>query len=228
MSSRAGRVAVTSKDTSHSFTLFLAGSDVFDDEHLDALHEAGCDDAVMGERDGAQYAAFDREAESFGAALASAIHDVTGAVPALRIARIEPDELVTLAAIAERSERSRESVRLLSTGKRGPGGFPSPVIYADHKTRLWRWAEVVRWLAEHGKAGVEIDGDAARLVAALNSAYDLREHRRSLSDKRDVALVAEALGDGWPVEIPAAWRGDRTGAPQPDRESIVRDSRDSH
>ena len=39
----------------------------------------------------------------------------------------------------------------------------------------------------------------------------------------------QAVLDGVrPVEIPAAWRIDRTGAPQPDWESIVRESRDSH
>jgi len=36
------------------------------------------------------------------------------------------------------------------------------------------------------------------------------------------------LDEVWPVEIPAAWRIDRTGAPQPDWESIVRETRDSH
>lgn len=36
------------------------------------------------------------------------------------------------------------------------------------------------------------------------------------------------LDEVWPVEIPAAWRIDRSGAPQPDWESIIRESRDSH
>ena len=72
----------------HSFTLFFTGADVLDDEQFDALHEAGCDDALFGVRDGAQYAAFDREAISFSEALASAIHDVTSAVPGLQVVRI--------------------------------------------------------------------------------------------------------------------------------------------
>ena len=46
-------------------------------------------------------------------------------------------------------------------------------------------------------------------------------------------MIAESdlqavLDEVRPVEIPAAWRIDRTGAPQPDWESIVRESRDSH
>jgi len=55
------------------------------------------------------------------------------AVDGLIIVRIEPDELVTMAAIAERDNLSRESIRLLSRGDRGPGGFPAPVAYADHR-----------------------------------------------------------------------------------------------
>ena len=72
------------------------------DQYLDALYEAGCDDALFGVRDGAQYGAFDREADSFSEALASAIHDVTSAVAGAQVVRIEPDQLVTLAAIGER------------------------------------------------------------------------------------------------------------------------------
>ena len=178
----------------HSFTLFLSGVDVFDDEQFDALHEAGCDDALFGVRDGAQYGAFDREAESFSVALASAIHDVTSAIVGARVVRIEPDQLVTLAAIAERSGRSREYIRLLSNNKRGPGGFPAPVAYADHKTRLWHWPDVAHWLAENRKASVGVDAHAADLVAALNAAFDLREHAGHLGDANDLALVAEALG----------------------------------
>ncbi len=178
----------------YSFILFFSGADVLDDERLDALYEAGCDDALFGERDGAQYGAFDREAGSFSEALASAIRDAMSAVAGLRVVRIEPDELVTMAAIAKRSGLSREYVRLLSNRQRGPGGFPPPIAYPDSRTRLWHWPDVARWLMEFGNAKVEIDAEAADLVAAMNAAFDLREHARHLRSKRDRALVAKALG----------------------------------
>jgi len=178
----------------HSFTLFFSGVDVLSDEHLDALFEAGCDDASFGSRDGAQYGAFDREAESFSEALAGALHDVSSAVEGVVVVRIEPDELVTMAAIAERSGLSREYIRLLAGRLRGPGGFPAPVAYADHKTRLWHWPDVARWLGEHGKGKVEVDVEAADLVAAMNAAFDLREHVCRLRDRQTVAMVAGALG----------------------------------
>jgi hypothetical protein len=176
----------------YSFTLFLHGVDVLSDESMDALFEAGCDDATFGARDSVQYAAFDREAGSFSKALASAIHDVTKALPGLAVVRVEPDDLVSMAAIAERSGRSRESIRLLAADRRGPGGFPSPIAYVDHKTRLWHWPDVAHWLIEHDKAKVDVDADAADLIAALNAAYDLREHTQRLP-KPALALIAEAL-----------------------------------
>lgn len=180
--------------TRHRFTLFLRGPDALTDEHMDALYEAGCDDALFGSRDGAQYAAFDREARDFGAALASAIEAVTSAVPGLSVVRVEPDDLVTMAEVAKRSGLSREYVRLLAAGKRGPGGFPPPVAYADQRTRLWHWPDVARWLNEHRKAKAEVDDEAADLVAALNAAFDLREHRVRLRSRSSRELVAQALG----------------------------------
>jgi hypothetical protein len=176
----------------YSFTLFVQGADVLSDESMDALFEAGCDDATFGVRDGAQYGAFDREATSFSTALAGAIRDMTEALPGLEIVRVEPDDLVSMATIAERSGRSRESIRLLATQQRGPGGFPSPIAYVDQKTRLWHWPDVAHWLAEHHKSNVDVDPEAADLVAALNAAYDLREHTRRLP-KAALALVDDAL-----------------------------------
>lgn len=176
-----------------AFTLFVQGADMLSDESMDALFEAGCDDATFGARDGAQYAEFDREATSFEKALSSAIRAVTRALPGLTIVRVEPDDLVSMAAIAERSGRSRESIRLLAAERRGPGGFPPPIAYVDQKTRLWHWPDVAHWLTEHDKANVDVDPEAADLVAALNAAYDLREHARRLH-KPARALVAEALG----------------------------------
>lgn len=175
-----------------SFTLFVQGPDVLTDEAVDALFAAGCDDATFGARDGAQYAAFDREASTFEQALASAISDISLALPGLSVIRIEPDDLVSMATIAERAGRSRESIRLLATEQRGPGGFPPPVAYVDRKTRLWHWPDVARWLAEHDKANIDVDPDAADLVAALNAAFDLREHARRLRQPA-LTLVSEAL-----------------------------------
>lgn len=177
-----------------SFTLFVEGLDVSSDAHIDALHDAGCDDATFGVRDGAPYAIFDRAAVSFSDALGSAIGDILRALPQVRIVRIEPDDLVTMATIAKRCRRTRESIRLLANQDRGPGGFPPPVAYVDERTRLWHWPDVACWLNEHDKARIEIDTDAADLVAAMNAAFDLRDHSARLRPN-DRALVSEVLDE---------------------------------
>jgi hypothetical protein len=184
----------TSNDKIQRFTVFIRGADELTDEAQQALLEAGCDDAFVGERDGARYVAFVRDAKSLRRALRSAITDIAEALPDVDVVRVEPDYLVTMAEIAGRCGLSREGVRLLANGERGPGGFPPPVAYPDNRTRLWRWPEVARWLDEHGRAKAEVDGESADLVAALNAAATLREHAASLS-KRDLALVADTLGE---------------------------------
>jgi hypothetical protein len=184
----------TANSRIHRFTVFVRGADVDGADAQHALLEVGCDDAFVGERDGAPYVSFVREAKSLRRALRGALADLTDALPDLEVTRIEPDDLVTMAEVAGRSGLSREGVRLLANGARGPGGFPPPVAYPDNRTRLWHWPDVARWLSEHGRASVEVDSESADLVAALNAAASLREHATSLS-KRDLAMVASVLGD---------------------------------
>ena len=58
------------------FTLIVDGPDLQTEPFIDALFEAGCDDATVGRTDGVQYIDFDREAESLGKAVISAVRDV--------------------------------------------------------------------------------------------------------------------------------------------------------
>lgn len=150
----------------YNFTLIIEGNVEL---RMDELFESGCDDATFGSVDGVYYGEFDREASSFSGAISSAIADVD-AVQGLRVRRVEPDDLVTAAEIAERLGRSRESVRLLIAGKRGSGGFPTPVSHARQRNRLWRWSEVARWTGYADNAELE----RARIVAATNAALELR------------------------------------------------------
>jgi len=65
-----------------------------DDASVDALFEAGCDDATVGEVDDVGYVDFVREAASLEDALRSAIEQVES-VPGLTVTRMEPDDLFT-------------------------------------------------------------------------------------------------------------------------------------
>ena len=155
----------------YTFTLVLDRPRRLDDQLGDALFEAGCDDAAVGEHRGTVYLEFDREAPSFLHAVLSAIGDVHS-VPGAVVSHVEPDEHVTATEIADRIGRSRENVRQLAEGMRGPGGFPAPVSGASgRRTRFWRWSEVADWLERHGFASGA--AEQGRVIAAVNGALTL-------------------------------------------------------
>jgi hypothetical protein len=60
----------------YSFSLILSGVSKLTPEMTDALFGAGCDDATPASCDGVVFVDFDREAESLGKAIGSAISDV--------------------------------------------------------------------------------------------------------------------------------------------------------
>lgn len=69
---------VDSQWPTHSFSLLLDRDPTTDDGGMvDALHRAGCDDALFGRRDQTYYGDFDRPAATFADALISAVADVT-------------------------------------------------------------------------------------------------------------------------------------------------------
>ena len=176
----------------HEFTLVLEGSDVLEPKNLDAWFEAGCDDATFGEVDGIGYADFSREGPDAPGAIMSAIEQVESAVPTIQVIRVEPDDLVNASDIAQRLGRSRESVRLLVAGERGPGGFPPPVSHLKTRGRLWRWAEVARWARDALEDEVSHD-DASMFIAALNDALDLRRLSPELEARDQLEQVAGLL-----------------------------------
>lgn len=68
----------------YSFTAVITGLDIEDDDALDRLYEAGCDDASFGSCEGVVTADFDREAASLDDAVESAKRDLkAGGVTAL-------------------------------------------------------------------------------------------------------------------------------------------------
>ncbi|MEX0650916.1 MAG: hypothetical protein WD186_02690 [Actinomycetota bacterium] len=175
------------KGTNHSFTLIVDGP-IDDDSVLNALFEAGCDDATFGSIDGVGLADFNRGARTFLEAVRSAVRAVES-VPSLRVVRVEPEDLVTMAEMARRLDRSREGVRLLIAGERGPGAFPAPVSRVRSRSPLWRWADVAAWAHE---ALGHHNTDAA-LVASINAALELRRQRPRLAP-RERNFVASLSG----------------------------------
>lgn len=185
------------------FTLILSGVPDLTVEVLDAFFEAGCDDALIGTRDGVAYADFCREADSFRQAVLSAIRDVESAGVGAKVDHIEPDEMVTMSEIARRLNITREGVRKQVAGTRGPGNFPPPTGGVTRQSPLWRWTDVVQWRRENQKAKATpedphglTDADALMAlgshVAVLNAALEMRR-RVSLEEAMRV-LRSLAIG----------------------------------
>jgi hypothetical protein len=164
-----------------TFRLNLVGLDVDDDEQMDALFEAGCDDATFGTDEAGAHAVFHREAPTPEAAVLSAIRSIENAGIDARVVRVEnEDEWLAAAEIAERIGRTRQSIGQLISGKRGPGHFPTPVVRRDARNPLWSWDEVCRWFATYDPDAVPArpDRPSPDFIAAVNDRLDERERRR--------------------------------------------------
>jgi hypothetical protein len=87
----------------------------------------------------------------------------------LRPMRLHSGDWLTMAAIAGRVGKSRETVRLWSIGRLGPGRFPPP-LNPESETSFYSWAEVAPWLR---RAGYPVPSEEP-VLAAMNLALQLR------------------------------------------------------
>jgi len=187
--------------TSHVFTVLFRVRDASEpgEYAARAYDSAVLGDVLLGGPDpaGILDADFERQGKSFPRTVLDALNDVQDAFPEAEILRVEPDDLVTVAAIADRVGRSHESVRLLTRNKRGPGGFPPPAGNLDAKTQAWRWSEVARWFRD--AMGVDSPGPPnAAFLAALNDILDLR---RVAGEAIDGPRTARALASLLPKNL---------------------------
>lgn len=156
--------------TTYEFTLFFAlpegaGSPA---EFVDALYEAGCDDAVVGVGNPRLIALeFSRDAATASEAVQSAIRGALEAIPEARLIEVKPD-FVSLSDIAELAGCSRQNMRKYATGQiRGvKQPFPAPVYTGSPS--LWHLHDVVRWIPSTGDLRIH---PAIAEVSAL--AYDI-------------------------------------------------------
>jgi predicted DNA-binding transcriptional regulator AlpA len=170
----------------YEFELIARGE--LSDSLLDALFEAGCDDATFSTKDELTFGDFAREAASLLDAVVSAIDQMESV--GVVVLRVEPDELVWASEIAARTGRSRQSIDQLVKGQRGAGGFPSP---ASHATRnpLWRWSEVEAWFAVHD--GRHPDTERSNVLRAVNGALEARQSLRAAPADKPLRLALEHL-----------------------------------
>jgi hypothetical protein len=165
------------------FTLTIEGG--LDEERVSALYDAGCDDMTFqGDATGPASADVHREASNLVEAVLSAIEAIEK-VPGSRVFAVENQELMGLADLAWRLNRTPESVRLLATGRRGPGGFPAPAV-RRRRGQLWRWAQVAEWANRH--LGTHYDPEEAERIDAINAALALRRSARRFDERERQAL----------------------------------------
>lgn len=128
--------------TEYEFTLTFTLPNAQNDpvQYLDALFDAGCDDAIVGTGISDTISLeFNRDADSATNAVESAIHDVQVAIPGASLIEAKPD-MVGLTDISEILDCSRQNIRKYAVGY---SNFPRPAITG--KFQLWHLWEIAKF-----------------------------------------------------------------------------------
>tara|TARA_R110002072_G_C7964522_1_gene534205 strand:- start:44 stop:661 length:618 start_codon:yes stop_codon:yes gene_type:complete len=170
------------------------------ENYLDALFEAGCDDATVGVGShGSISLNFIRESESAAEAIKTATQDVMAAIPGAKLTELAPDIMNTTEiadTITERFHKmTRQVVRKYATGQtaRIRTRFPAAVISGS--SPMWHLGEVLDWMVENEKINspsvmpqVEILKETTQTVQVVNAAI---QHSKRVPD--DLMAMAEEL-----------------------------------
>jgi hypothetical protein len=153
---------------------------------LEALAEAGCEDALAGIGQPGRIALdFTRRGRSAFDAIASAVRDVKKAIPGIELVEASPD-FVGLTDIADLVGFSRQNMRKLMLGHAAT--FPPPVH--EGNPSLWHLASVLAWLDE--VQARPVDGalfEVARTAMELNIARQARHLSGAVLPKALLPLV---------------------------------------
>ncbi len=185
----------------HEFKLILLGINELTPEITEKLGAAGLDDAYLIARKGVVTAEFERDADSFQDAVKSAIADIEQAdagVTGFRL--VYEDAAVGASEIARRIGKTRQTVNLYASGKRGPGGFPRPVS-DNNGEPVYSWADVAGWLEANGMLPHEM----ARDIRARDLMYRTLESQyllMSLVDMSDWTESEREIVSGFFTDIP--------------------------
>ena len=154
---------------------------------IDALAEAGCDDALVGIGQKGRIALdFAREARTALEAIASAMRDVRKAIPGVELVEASPD-FVGLSDVAEIAGFTRQNMRKLMVTHVAT----FPVAMHEGSSSLWHLAPVLMWL--HAYQRRQIDGallDVARINMALNITRAARHLPGAVMPKRFERLIS--------------------------------------
>lgn len=178
--------------TVYSFDIHCRVED--EDIFADRLYDAGGDDATIAVHPDGHLAEvhFDRDSSDLRNAIVTALSAVqaAGGTPV----RVGPDDLVWAAEIAERIGKTREYVRLLIAGQRGPGNWPLPVV-PTARNPLWRWSDVAAWFTAWTDSDTTIPtaDDEAATIAAVNGILEVLDAISRSPDPKSTRQFATTL-----------------------------------
>lgn len=158
-----------------SLVFALPSSQSDPEEHLDALFEAGCDDALIGTGVLGRIALdFERKGNNALSTILSAIDDVKRAIPNADVAECSPD-LVGVTGIASLFQLSRQAVQ--KAIKSNLNSFPTPVHSGN--SNVWHLSQIVDWAQAHRKLTSQIKNfsivsETAKATRQLNLAKELQ------------------------------------------------------
>jgi predicted DNA-binding transcriptional regulator AlpA len=171
-------------DLPFEFRLLVAGIDLDDHDRVDALMAAFEGDASI------SATATDRVSEVLltidGSdpleVVSTTIALIEHEMPDISVIRVL-DELVGISDVAKMSGRSRESIRLLAEGKRGPGTFPLPVGTVGDSIRVWRWSDIDEWLRETAGFDFPTRPLPSWAIEVVNGWLQERDHKIPVDDR---------------------------------------------
>lgn len=139
--------------TEYEFTLKFRLPDAKADpeQYIDALAEAGCDDATLGIGQHGRIALdFTREAANALEAIVSAVHAVRAAIPDAELVEASPD-FVGLTDVADLIGCTRQNIRKLMISN--PATFP--VALHEGSQALWHLRPLLVWFSEIQKRPID-------------------------------------------------------------------------
>ena len=174
--------------TTYDFTLTFALPDANATaaSFLDALFEAGCDDATIGVgKRGSIGLEFSREASSAEDAIRSAVASIESAIPRAQLLEVKPD-LVNLTDVAELVGVSRQNIRKYAAGEMRSVKVPFPVPCFSGAPSLWHLYDVAIWLVRNTDLRLRREVIELSFAAYKINLEAQQRHVSSLPKERDM------------------------------------------
>ena len=163
----------------YEFTLMylLPASDLEPAIYVEALAEAGCDDALIGiGRSGRIALEFIREDKSAAAAITRALEQVKATIPGAQLIEATPD-FVGLTDVADIIGCSRQNMRKLVQANMH--SFPAPVH--EGKASIWHLFSVLNWLSDRDNYDVDLSIiEVSKTAMEINTAKQVASTTASI------------------------------------------------